>query len=317
MRKCLSLLSMLLISFYSCDDVLEENISDDLVVVITPVSGATIEGNYVQFRWNTVEGAKDYRVQVTGEHNFIVLDSLINTPIFDYQIDPGEYKWRVRGENFAYATPYTFEANFAIVASLDLSNQKVTLELPLDNKYTYETELSFSWQGIGTADSYRFQILKTGKLENTIVFEKDNLEEASIRISDGFLTDDAEYIWQVQAKNETSTSKYFKRVIFIDKQDPPSPKLVAPTNNKVFAKKEDIIFTWEFTDVGEVKSPITGTLEIASNEDFSTIVLSKEVTEEKHTSSFETSGTYYWRVKGDDEAGNAGSKSDSGIFKIN
>ncbi|NHF58992.1 hypothetical protein FK220_006555 [Flavobacteriaceae bacterium TP-CH-4] len=318
MKRFLSIsLIGLLLSSIGCDDVLEEDISDDSITIIAPLDQTALEGNTVQFRWNPLEGADDYRIQITGEQQFLVLDSLVSTSVFDYQIDPGTYRWRVRGENFAYTTPYTFEATFSIAASLDLSGQQIALTGPADNVYFNETGISFSWKAITTADSYVFQLLEQENATETLVFEDDNVTGTSLTLSNTTITEDAEYLWQVKGVNVSSETAFSSRSFFIDRENPPAPVLATPSNDESFNVNDMVDFTWNFTDTGEIQSSITSTIEISSDEDFTVITSSDTNSDGEFSSTFTMADTYYWRVRGEDAAGNTGQYSVTGSFIVN
>ena len=320
MRKYLnySLLIFILLST-SCDDVLEEDITDDTITVISPLENAEFTGNSVQFRWKVIEGAEEYRIQINNTAiNTIILDSLLVSPVFDYILDPGSYQWRVRAENFAYQTAFSFDQNFRVISSENLENQVVVLNLPIDNLYTNERTLTFSWGKIDTASSYSFQILKVEEGTETLLFE-DNLTELSINLDESILADDLHYKWQVKANNSTSSSNYYSRNLFIDTINPPAPNLVSPTIDQSFSINQEVNFSWNFdTDTGTIKSKINGTIEIASDENFSNILLREEsLSTNALSNTFTTAGTYFWRVEGSDAAGNIGEFNETGKFIIN
>lgn len=319
MRRFVKLLFFLTIAFaLSCDDVLEENISKDNITTFAPLDGAAIEGNVVQFRWNAIEGADSYRLQILKEiEQIIVFDSLVVEPIFNHQIDAGNYSWRVRGENFAYATPYTFESKFSVEASLDLTDQVITLQSPEDNIFSNDTNISFTWQEIRTAEVYEFNLLKIVESNQVSIFQDTNVVNSTITVSTGTITNDAEYVWQVKAKNQNSETKIFSRKFFIDNQAPPVPSLITPTLNQTFTTGQEVSFTWGFTDKGDIISPIMETIEIASDENFVTLILSESNINGEYLNTFETTGTYYWRVKGTDEAGNKGPYSSVSNIVVN
>ncbi len=302
---------------YQCDDVLEEDISDDSIAIIAPDDGVAIEGNLVQLRWTALDGADGYRLQITSENNrAIVLDSLVDQTRFDYQVEPGSYTWRIRGENFAYNSPYTFESAFSVVASLDLTNQLLTLESPVEDRYTNEVDFNFTWQPISTADSYEFELLRVDGSGETSVFQESNLVAATIGLEDGIVTEDNAYIWQVKAVNATSETRFFRRRFFVDTQNPPAPTLNGPAADASFGTTDEVQFSWSFSDTGTVQSPISSTLEISTDENFSTILLSDTNDSDEFTNTFTTTGTYYWRVRGDDTAGNNGDNSATGSFSV-
>ena len=314
-RLTSSLCFLLVVLFWTCDDILEEDISDDLIVAIAPLDMAEIEGNSVQLRWESLEGADEYRLQILTDNQVVILDSLVENTLFDYQVNPGEYAWRVRGENFAYESTYTSESTFSIVASLDLSNQIIVLESPEENIYLNDSEVNFTWQEISTANAYQFQLLEIDDDSNeVVVFEVENLITPLVEINSDIISEDGEYIWQVKGTNTTSETIFYRRNFFVDTQNPPVPIITSPTANQEFVNADEVSFVWNYDDVG---AAITSVLEVSLNDDFSTIVLTEDITENEFSNIFDTAETYYWRVKGEDAAGNMGDYSEINSFIIN
>ncbi|MEO8535063.1 MAG: hypothetical protein ABI441_14995, partial [Flavobacterium sp.] len=68
---------LVLLLVVSCEDVFEEDISDDIIEVVSPKDDTTIESNVVNFQWNDLDGAKKYRLQVLDVNETIVVDSLV------------------------------------------------------------------------------------------------------------------------------------------------------------------------------------------------------------------------------------------------
>src|SRR5690606_13967275 len=125
--------------------------------------------------------------------------------------------------------------------------------------------------------------------------------------------EDAEYRWRVKGVNETSETEFTSRSIFIDTQIPNIPSLDSPADESSSVTRT-IIFNWDNgTDAGNVKSETTGTVEIASDENFNTVIATGEGGDSyQHT--FENPGIYFWRVMAADEAGNTSDYSK--VWKI-
>lgn len=102
----------------ACDDVFEEDITEDRIVLVNPENEANISGNTVQFDWVAIEGADSYRIQVLDNQQIIVLDSIVTVPSLSQQIEGGVYNWRVRGENFAYITAYSELSSFSLSGTM-------------------------------------------------------------------------------------------------------------------------------------------------------------------------------------------------------
>ena len=315
-----TVMSLLFLSVFSCDDIVEEDLTNDMVTIITPTSGQIITSNAVSFQWNALEGADDYKVQIENNSNLIILDSLVPNNNFEYPLEPGSYKWRVRGENFAYQTAYTFPVDFMVEASDDLTNQIVFLNTPTNNYYTNSPSgILTTWSAINTADSYTFELDKQLSGNTTTAYQEADLTTSSHTIIGTFLNEDAEYVWKVKALNSSTTTEteYSSRSVFLDTTTPNTPALVSPVNNTTAVIDTDVVFTWDTgTDPGNINAPLTNILEIASNTTF-TSADTYSTSANSQSITFVVAGTYYWRVKTNDDAGNQGVVSAYNTIVVN
>jgi hypothetical protein len=324
MRKLIKygLLSSIVL-LLSCDDIIEEDIADEVVTAIYPVNNELITGNAVNFQWTAVDGADDYRLQVQeAASQLTILDSLVEGQTsFTYIIAPGSYSWRVRGENFAYVTGYNFPEDFSVEASEDLSNQLVNITAPSGDFYTNNSSgnVILAWDAISTADSYTVEVQKTVAGVSTITANVAGITGLNYAVSGTNFDEDATYALQVKAlNNTTATETVFSSVnMFLDTVLPNDPTLVSPLDNEVFGVDQAVSFVWYAgTDSGVVQSPITHTLELSSDNTFSTLIDSVSVTTNNAAYTFQNTGFYYWRVKSSDAAGNIIDSTVFGILEI-
>ena len=313
------LLLLLFVGFTACEDVLEEDITNDRIDLVSPLDGETIQGNTVQFLWNYLEGADTYNVQIYRA-GAIVIDSVVETIPLSILLSSDEYMWRVKGENFAYETAFTFPQEFSVEASNDLSTQAIVLESPSDNFYTNSTPIIFNWIALEFATHYEFTLVKITTSGESIIYESEPLTSTSLTLDDLVLSEDAQYRWEVLAvntDNETQTP-VSSRTLSIDTVAPSVPSLLTPSFEQEFVIDESIAFTWNFaSDTGAVVSPVTSVYEVAKDESFTNIVLNGQTEATSFSQSFSTLGTYYWRVRGEDLAGNIGSYNLNGKFIVN
>ncbi|MHA7843652.1 MAG: hypothetical protein ACX93I_10055 [Winogradskyella sp.] len=312
MKKTIKILSLIaIISYYACDDILEEDITDDSIQITYPLEGTVINGNNVQFSWQHLDGADDYRVQVLNDNQIIIVDSLVSENQLTYPIDEGNYQWRVKGENFAYETEYTFPVNFSVDISEDLTNQNVILSTPSDNLYTNNTNITFTWNPLVNADSYTFEVLKNNNGQTTI-YQESEIANTNSNIDSALFDIDAEYIWKVKAVNNGSETPYSERSVYIDRVEPNTPVLNTPIDNSTNSSL--VTFNWSNgTDTGNIQSSITNTIEIATDINFNSILLSDDTQNNTYQYNFSNIGNYYWRVRAYDSAGN---ESDNSITRI-
>ena len=305
MKKTNKLMLLLAIIglLFSCDDILEEDITNDAVIITAPVEGAVISGNTVNFSWQNLDGADTYRVQVINNDQTTVVDSLVTETTYNYVINPGAYQWRVKGVNFAYETAYTFPVNFTVEASDDLSTQNIVLLTPSDNLYTNDPNFIFTWNGISTADSYTLDIIKNNAGMQTVL-QETGITAPNYTADPAIFDEDAEYQWKVKAVNTTSETGFSQRSIFLDRVNPNQPNLVSPTNAEIVTSTT-VNFNWtNGADTGTLQTEITNTIEIASDINFTTIINTSKTINNTVQFTFASVGTYYWRVKAIDLATN-------------
>lgn len=301
-NKIITIISIIFLAL-ACDDILEEDITNDTITIISPKEGAIIISNTVQFNWQDLEGVDDYRIQVIKEDQVYEVDSLVTTATFTYPLSAGTYRWRIRGENFAYQTAYTFPIAFTVESSTDITSLNVVLQTPSDNFYTNTNTIVFTWDAIDIADSYTLELIKKLSGDQTVL-QETGISTTSLSVDATILDEDAEYSWRVKAINETGETVFTERTLFLDTVIPNQPTATEPTDNDTVAIS-NITFNWtNGADTGNVKSAITNSLEIATDVSFNTIIHTASTQNNSLQYNFTTANTYYWRVKATDEAGN-------------
>src|SRR5690554_6448116 len=213
------------LAFAGCDDILEEDISDDAIHLIFPLEGVEVSSNVVNFQWNSLSGADSYRIQVHSPSQGILLDSVVEQTNLIYPLNAGEYQWRVKGKNFAYETPYSFSVNFSVVETDNLTNQVVLLSNPQSGIYTNNINLSFSWLALPAAESYHFSLNNTSN--NAVVYEQSGITGNGISLN-GQTAADGQYTWKVKAVNQTSETDFFTRNFYQDTVAPNVPQNNTP-----------------------------------------------------------------------------------------
>ena len=100
----------LMLFIQGCRDVFEKDISAERVVLLTPADQVTVLSLGLVFRWEPVEEALMYRLQLaspnfstTGSYE---LDTLLSATQFAYTVSPSQgYQWRVKAMNGTSETP--------------------------------------------------------------------------------------------------------------------------------------------------------------------------------------------------------------------
>jgi hypothetical protein len=300
----------------NCDDIFEEDISDDIITILSPRNNDTIIGNSVSFNWNSIDGADNYKIEVTRFDTFeSIIDSTLSDNSLTIPLDSGSYEWRVRGENFAYNSNFSLPESFIVESTNDLSSQNVFLNSPSDNFFTRNNTVILNWSNLEAADSYSIQIEQTIATNTSVVFQDNTILGTSYTLDATILSEDAIYRWSIKGENSNSETSFSTRTILLDTMVPNQPTLISPNDNTLVATTVD--FSWEIgQDIGNVQSSIENLLEISTEDNFSSLVESYLIGGVAQQHTFTTTGDFYWRVKSIDSAGNESLYSDTRIISV-
>jgi hypothetical protein len=309
--------AFIFLTFASCEDILEEDITNDIVSPTSPIEGAIIQSNIVNFQWNTLDGADKYRVQLFDNNQVVILDSLVSQTNLSYPMNSGAYKWRVRGENFGYQSTYSLPISFSVVQSTDLTTQQVILSSPSNSFYTNTNSTNLAWQDLAPADTYNVEIINVTN-GSSIVYQQSGITTTFLNLSNTIFSSNGEYIWKVKAVNTTSATPFSSRTIFIDRTVPNQPQLGLPANNSTQLINQALTFNWTTAaDSGTIQSALSYVIEFSNSNTFATLTQSSNASTNSLQQTFTAVGDYYWRVKTLDAAGNVSSYSTIFKFTIN
>lgn len=287
-----------LAGFYSCDDFIEPELDDKTVFLIAPPDSLRSSVVTQTFWWDEVDGGETYKVQIVkGTFSYVelfVADSLVATNKFQYSLQPGNYQWRVRAENNGGNTPWSTRT-LTIDSTLDLSAQIVALTSPIDNYSVNVTTGTFKWQSLYNADEYRLQVTDTAS-GSLIVDITQTGTEYNYTLSEG------NYIWGVRAQNSLSISLYSTRKLNIDLTAPSAPVLVSPLNNAILIAGANDSLTWLIDPSSVSDSLFIDTDSVFPNPQ-------KFFSSNTYYIITQPAGTYFWKVKSMDQAGNQGAFS--------
>jgi hypothetical protein len=277
-------------------------------ILSAPLNGANIlsaaaTANPV-LSWAVVPGATGYSVQIATDAGFSNPTTVALGRVTSYRVNPGlpygTYYWQVIPTGFAQSVPvyrqFTITPNVpaapvipvnavavryntAVVAlQWNAVNGAVGYDVQVDNSNPYTAPLSFQWSGATTA-------VTTSALPDGVYY----LRVRAINVHG------AAGAWSVL------------RAFTVDTTPPPAPVLVAPASGVTISTTRRPIFSWRAAPTATAYI-----LEVATDAAFSTIISSNG------TASLSLilpvthalpNGTYYWRVRARDAAGNVGAAS--------
>ncbi|MEL6697768.1 MAG: hypothetical protein AAFP89_16110 [Bacteroidota bacterium] len=129
--------------------------------------------------------------------------------------------------------------------SVDISQVEVPILAPKDSLYIAENQITFWWEENVDAESYGFQLASPGFDNPLSVVDTSlvgNLHELTLG--------EGRYAWRVRIENESSTSAFISRKIFIDQTPPTQPILLFPLNDQLLSlASDDLTLQWTSQDV--------------------------------------------------------------------
>lgn len=302
------------------DDLFERDLSEETIDIIIPSANHQSTIEQVHFKWEELEGVSEYRILlVHPDFNNIqsyLLDTLVSGTDFYYTLAPGSYQWKIRGENNSSNTSYQGPFNIQIDSTQDVTGQTITLTSPSNSSFLNQANPTFNWLSLSAADGYDIVVKTTHNFTTGTIAESSSTSSTSYVQSSSLV--EGEYSWGVRGTNSTTstTTSYSSRSFTIDLTVPSAPSLISP-NAASFAANQQITFSWNRQpDIGAYPSPLADSVFIYTDAALTNVYQRFSSSSASHLDSIAVSGTYYWRVKTFDEAGNISGFSSSFSFDI-
>lgn len=323
--KQLIILAFLAGVLWSCEKIVAKDITEETPVVLLPTINDTVAINPVHFKWEEMDGASKYHLQVVSKSftsiDAFVLDSLITGTDFYFPLDSNEYEMQLTAQNGGYESKTVGPIKFWVgTSSGSTGNGNVVLSSPTNQQYeNVSFNNQFSWEPFFGATTYEFSLREGSDFATgNIIHSQNNILEnglPSLVYTAPVTLTEGNYIWGVKAYYNGGETSFSFHTLFIDTVAPNDPVLSFPVDGG-FENNGLISFSWSNgVDQGTVQSPITSTLEISTDVSFSSPV-SYTVIGELIDVDLPTNGTYYWRVTNDDEAGNPSNYSNVHILTV-
>ena len=181
------------------------------VTLSSPSSGAENQPSDLNFEWESMTGAENYRIMVDESDAFTssVIDETVVESSFDAEgLKPGAtYYWRVRAQagddigEWSQIWSFTTESTYI---------EQVVLSSPSDGASNIPTSVTLTWQDVQNIDEYRVQLGANNSFSNIV---EDELVYGTSYSASG-LSHNQTYYWRVRGVvgNETgewSATKQF------------------------------------------------------------------------------------------------------------
>lgn len=297
-----------------CDEFFEEDIEKDTITMLAPADGIETEIVTQTFWWHEIDGATGYRMQIVAPSfnsiEVFVVDTLVKGDKFETTLYPGDFEWRVRGENSAYQTDWSI-ARLSIIDSDDLTRQRIQLVKPLQDSFTNDAEVGFLWNALPKAQTYELRIFRDGWGQDLV------LDSVGINTNNlGLLLEEGEFWFGVRAVNSSTQTLYSNNRFVVDRTLPTTPNPLSPANNEALSDST-VVFTWASND--PVWNSVVDSLFIYEKISSQESILYHKAAYNNKTATVKLfrGRSYFWNLKSKDQAGNVSNKSSDFIVSVN
>ena len=294
----------------------------------TGISSTNTVFNWSDVNWNGVTGANHYRILVSTDcdlkttPNPLTIDS--NSMSSDYtatNLQPNTtYHWTVVAINGAGGTAWANETlSFTTGAGVNPlpTEPDLTTVSPANLATGVATSLTFNWENVSNATSYKLWISTNAELNphiTPLVIDVADLADSHYATTN--LQPNTTYYWTVAAVNAAGITWSNRVLSFTTLLNPPAiPTLTGstPANNAVNIPTTNISFDWQ---------PVFGAtgyrLLIATTVDLSTPLFDVSVTDSSFiAANLSANTTYYWTVIANNAAGNTPADSTFSFTTVN
>lgn len=266
-----------------------------LPYLLQPPDDTTCTSNTVNFRWSSVNGSTQYRIQVfegdIGAQDKKV-DSLVQSTSFTYYFQKSlqYYSWRVRAEDSTntglWSDTFRFQTTFASPKHSSPENSAQTA-ISVVFKWSVDYPLSYFRIQVSTTPDFR-------DFRDYVYDIKDLTTDSIVLKMPNYFK---KYYWRtmvydINCQSDWSTPTEFTTILF-------APTLTYPQNN---AAKMPLSFTFEW------QKPTGAELydfQLSKNMEFSPLVYGRVglTTTSLLVQDLEPNTTYYWRVKAKNSEG--------------
>jgi len=272
-------------------------------ILMAPINGGIEIPTATDLNWSKVPGATSYRLQISTSSSFssTILDqsNLNSNHVFTDKLSENTtYFWRVRASSGSGTGAYSLTGTFKTVSFSILAGPTLLIR-PANNTTIHPMSVLLEWKNNPLAQKYIVQV-STSSSFSTYTLNEANIIGTSFFIN--HLNSNTTYYWRVRPVNRAGIGS--SSTVFILKTSqytiPPSKVLLKEPIEDSNIFSTSITFSWE-------KEPITKSyrLQVSTNSDFSSFVtnVSGITNTSFSVSSLKSNSQFYWRVFGNNEAG--------------
>ncbi len=270
------------------------------IIGVSPFNGQKLATDTVMLDWDAIPGANQYRIQLSLDSQFTTMLINVKTADTAYKyltpLTIGKtYYWRIQprfGSTWGDWSPTLkfFAKNPPAIPVLDS---------PVSGYITNQPGFPLTWKTALRGDHYQVQVAKDA-LFTVIVKSETLLPGVTTYPAPGGAWADGQYYWRVRAYDEVNVKGKWSEVrsFKVDTKAPDVVILVSPKDGGIKAKTPT--FYW-LAAAGAKKYYF----EYGTTPGFTTPVYSSaDLTTLYFKPPAMGEGTYYWRIRAKDKAGN-------------
>jgi len=302
------LILLLIGALTGCSEIFEQDISGKMVQIMAPADSAASGAVSQTFRWQALEGAREYRLQIgspslANSSNFF-LDTLTNRTSLRLLLKAGRFEWQLTARNAGYESASA--GRFLLIEpSTNLAEQSFRLLAPANKSLQSSNTVTFRWEALPMADRYVF------KLDNR---PADTVQTAQVVKT--LPTEARSYTWQVTALNATSQKAADESFTFqISLTAPAQPVLLSPADNSDL-QSLPVTFSWQRGTAEVIRDSLylyTANQTLISG--FPRAVSANSYTLQRSSTAL-SAGTYSWAVRSVSTNGRVSSMSERRTFRL-
>lgn len=272
----------------------------------SPANGETGVSISPVLKWQEVEGADSYNVQLSGNDTFTelivdqtnVIGTSYNVVGLSYETT---YYWRVSAENSDGTSDWSAVWSFTTRTEQTDPLDAPTLSSPSNGAVDVELPVTLDWNNVPGATSYDVQLSDDDGFSNLIV-DENGITSSNYTVSE--LDNGTTYYWRARAKNASETSNWSASWSFTTVGMVPEKVILeSPADGTTIEVQEgetSVQLQWFSTS----NETLAYELEIATDNAFSQIVYSSELLDTFYVfNDAEIQQIYYWRVRAGNEYG--------------
>lgn len=287
MKKIQIIYIVLFLIATGCGLIFEKKITNSSVEIDSPSDSATITQYSQLFRWEPVDNATRYRLQVYSPDfssaGTMVFDTITTATQVTLAFSPGNFSWRLRAENSGTETAYHYGVLY--VKKGDFKTQYVAIVSPTADITITDNAADFSWTALYDAQKYTIELdtLKDFSTANKIVVNDPIVFKTVL------LSKRADYWWRISGIDAAGENSLYSTPHKISYKMPQTI-LSAPASGATVTKSAS--FQWQaLTDADYYK------VNVYSSDSITVVNTSLAYTNSSSPlSNVDIGKTYYWSV---------------------